>query len=161
MKALCKNEAKVGLELCDVPEPTIGSRDVLIKVEKTGVCGTDLHIYNWDEWAQGAVKVPNVIGHEFVGSIVETGKDVHDFSVGQRVSGEGHLVCGRCRNCMAGRRHLCRETRGVGVNHPGCFAEYIALPETNLWLHPEDVNQDVAAIFDPFGNAVQIGRAHV
>lgn len=154
MKALCKNEAKVGLELCDVPEPEIGSRDVLIKVEKTGVCGTDLHIYNWDEWAQGAVKVPNVIGHEFVGSIVETGADVLDFKVGQRVSGEGHLVCGRCRNCMAGRRHLCRETRGVGVNHPGCFAQYIALPETNLWLHPEGVNPDVAAIFDPFGNAV-------
>jgi len=154
MKALCKNEAKVGLELCDVPVPKIGSRDVLIKVEKTGVCGTDLHIYNWDQWAQGAVKVPNVIGHEFVGSIVETGTDVLDFKVGQRVSGEGHLVCGRCRNCMAGRRHLCRETRGVGVNHPGCFAEYIALPETNLWLHPEDVNPDVASIFDPFGNAV-------
>lgn len=154
MKALCKNEAKLGLELCDVPEPEIGSRDVLIKVEKTGVCGTDLHIYNWDEWAQGAVKVPNVIGHEFVGSIVETGTDVLDFKVGQRVSGEGHLVCGRCRNCMAGRRHLCRETRGVGVNHPGCFAQYIALPETNLWLHSDRVSSDVASIFDPFGNAV-------
>ncbi|MDX1680560.1 MAG: L-threonine 3-dehydrogenase [Akkermansiaceae bacterium] len=154
MKALCKNEAKPGLELCDVPEPKIGSREVLIQVEKTGVCGTDLHIYNWDEWAQQAVKVPNVIGHEFVGRIVELGKDVHDFKVGQLVSGEGHLVCGRCRNCMAGRRHQCRETRGVGVNHPGCFAEYIALPDSNLWLHREDINLDVASIFDPFGNAV-------
>ncbi len=154
MKALVKNKAEAGLELCEVPEPEIGSRDVLIRVEKTGVCGTDLHIYNWDTWAQSAVKVPNVIGHEFVGRIVELGRDVTDFKVGDLVSGEGHLVCGRCRNCMAGRRHLCRETRGVGVNHPGCFAEYIALPVSNLWLHRPDVDPDVAAIFDPFGNAV-------
>jgi len=154
MKALVKRRSEKGLVLEDVPEPKIGSREVLIKVEKTGVCGTDLHIYNWDAWAQKAVKVPNVIGHEFVGRIVELGEDVVDFSVGDLVSGEGHLVCGRCRNCMAGRRHLCRETRGVGVNHPGCFAEYIALPDTNLWEHHGEVDLDVASIFDPFGNAV-------
>lgn len=154
MKALVKSRAEKGLTLQDVPEPVAGPREVIIKVEKTGVCGTDLHIYNWDEWAQKAVKVPNVVGHEFVGRIVEIGEDVVDFSVGDLVSGEGHLVCGRCRNCMAGRRHLCRETRGVGVNHPGCFAEYIALPDTNLWEHHGDVDLDVAAIFDPFGNAV-------
>jgi threonine 3-dehydrogenase len=154
MKALVKARAEKGLTLQDVPEPEAGSREVIIKVEKTGVCGTDLHIYNWDDWAQKAVKVPNIIGHEFVGRIVEIGKDVVDFSVGDLVSGEGHLVCGHCRNCMAGRRHLCRETRGVGVNHPGCFAEYIALPVSNLWEHHPEVDPEVAAIFDPFGNAV-------
>jgi threonine 3-dehydrogenase len=154
MKALVKNRAEQGLILADVPEPQPGPREVVIKVAKTGVCGTDLHIYNWDAWAQKAVKVPNVIGHEFVGRIVEIGDDVVDFSVGDLVSGEGHLVCGRCRNCMAGRRHLCRETRGVGVNHPGCFAEYIALPVANLWEHDQRVDLEVASIFDPFGNAV-------
>ncbi|PXA05303.1 L-threonine 3-dehydrogenase [Coraliomargarita sinensis] len=154
MKALVKTHAEKGLTLQDVPEPKAGSREVVIKVEKTGVCGTDLHIYNWDEWAQKAVKVPNIIGHEFVGRIVEIGNDVVDFSLGDLVSGEGHLVCGHCRNCMAGRRHLCRETRGVGVNHPGCFAEYITLPVTNLWEHHGDVDLEVASIFDPFGNAV-------
>ncbi|MEM9235914.1 MAG: L-threonine 3-dehydrogenase [Verrucomicrobiota bacterium] len=153
MKALVKSKAEPGIELCDVPEPEVGVNDVLIKVERTGICGTDLHIYNWDAWAQSAVPVPLVIGHEFVGRIVEFGPNVTDFELGDLVSGEGHLVCGRCRNCMAGRRHLCKNTRGVGVNHPGAFAEYIVLPVTNVWRHSPDIALDVAAIFDPFGNA--------
>jgi threonine 3-dehydrogenase len=153
MKALVKSSAAPGLELQDVPEPEIGINDVLIEVDRTGICGTDLHIYNWDAWAQGAVPTPLVIGHEFVGRIVEMGSNVTDCKVGDVVSGEGHLVCGRCRNCMAGRRHLCKDTRGVGVNTPGAFAEYIALPVTNVWHHSPSVPLDVAAIFDPFGNA--------
>lgn len=153
MKALVKTSAAPGLHLQDVPDPEIGINDVLIQVDRTGICGTDLHIYNWDAWAQSAVPTPLVIGHEFVGRIVEIGKNVTDCKIGDVVSGEGHLVCGRCRNCMAGRRHLCKDTRGVGVNHPGAFAEYIALPVTNVWHHSPDVPLDVAAIFDPFGNA--------
>jgi threonine 3-dehydrogenase len=153
MKALVKSKSAPGLELLDVPEPKIGINDVLIQVDRTGICGTDLHIYNWDAWAQSAVPTPLVIGHEFVGRIVEIGANVSDCKVGDIVSGEGHLVCGRCRNCMAGRRHLCKETRGVGVNHPGAFAEYIALPVTNVWHQSPNVPLDVAAIFDPFGNA--------
>jgi threonine 3-dehydrogenase len=154
MKALVKSRAEPGLWLQDVPEPTIGINDLLIRVLRTGICGTDLHIYDWDAWAQRTVPVPLVIGHEFVGEIVEVGSNVNDFHPGDLVSGEGHLVCGRCRNCMAGRRHLCAHTQGVGVNRAGAFAEYIALPMTNVWRHHDGIDLDVAAIFDPFGNAV-------
>ncbi len=154
MKALVKAERKPGLWLQDVPEPEIGINDVLIEVLRTGICGTDLHIYKWDEWAQRTIPVPMHIGHEFVGRIVKTGSNVNDFNEGEIVSGEGHVVCGRCRNCMAGRRHLCAHTQGVGVNRAGAFAEYIALPMTNIWRHSNGIDLDVAAIFDPFGNAV-------
>src|SRR6516165_10816507 len=154
MKALVKARAEPGLELEDVSVPAFGRDDVLIRVLRTGVCGTDLHIYDWDGWAQANVPVPLVVGHEFVGEVVEAGADVRELHPGDLVSGEGHLVCGRCRNCMAGRRVQCAHTKGVGVNHPGAFAEYIALPATNAWRHPPDINLDVAAIFDPFGNAV-------
>jgi L-threonine 3-dehydrogenase len=154
MKALVKAHAKSGLWLEDVPEPVIGINDVLIRVRYTGICGTDVHIYNWDEWAQRTIPVPMTIGHEFVGEIVKVGANVNDFHPGDIVSGEGHVVCGRCRNCLAGRRHLCAATSGVGVNRPGAFAEFIALPMTNIWRHHPDINQEVAAIFDPFGNAV-------
>ena len=153
MKALVKKESKPGLWLEDIESPTVDINDVLIKVHKTGICGTDLHIYNWDEWAQQTIPVPMAIGHEFVGEVVETGDNVTDFHPGEIVSGEGHVVCGRCRNCLAGRRHLCAETQGIGVNRPGAFAEYISLPMTNVWHHREGVNPEVAAIFDPFGNA--------
>ena len=154
MKALVKARAEPGLGLEDVPVPTIGRDDVLIRVLRTGVCGTDLHIYEWDGWAQANVPVPLVIGHEFVGEVVDVGSDVRELHSGDLVSGEGHLVCGRCRNCMAGRRVQCAHTKGVGVNYPGAFAEYIALPAANAWRHPPDIDLDVAAIFDPFGNAV-------
>jgi threonine 3-dehydrogenase len=154
MKALVKNNSKRGLWLEDVPEPQIGINDVLIKVNRTGICGTDLHIYNWDAWAQKTIPVPMVVGHEFVGTIVEVGSNVKDFFPGEIVSGEGHVVCGRCRNCLAGRRHLCADTKGIGVNRPGAFAEYISLPMTNVWHHKPDIDLDVASIFDPFGNAV-------
>ena len=154
MKALVKAKAEPGLVLEDVPEPQISRDDVLIRVLRTGVCGTDLHIYEWDGWAKANVPVPVVVGHEFVGEIVDIGADVHDLQRGDLVSGEGHLVCGRCRNCMAGRRVQCAHTKGVGVNYPGAFAEFIALPATNVWRHPPDIDLDVAAIFDPFGNAV-------
>jgi len=154
MKALVKREAKPGLWLEEVPEPTIGINDVLIKVDRTGICGTDVHIYKWDAWAQKTIPMPMVVGHEFVGEIVAVGSNVTDFHVGEIASGEGHVVCGRCRNCLAGRRHLCADTKGVGVNRPGAFAEYISLPMTNVWQHKRDVDRDVAAIFDPFGNAV-------
>ncbi len=154
MKALVKKKAEVGLWLEDVAVPAPGINDVLIKVLKTGICGTDVHIYKWDAWAQKTIPVPMVVGHEFVGRVVEVGSNVNDFSVGQLVSGEGHVVCGRCRNCMAGRRHLCAHTSGVGVNRPGAFAEYISLPMANVWVHPETIDRDVASIFDPFGNAV-------
>ncbi len=153
MKALLKRYEKPGLWLEDVPEPTIGINDVLIRVQLTGICGTDLHIYQWDDWAQRTIPAPMVIGHEFVGEIVEVGSNVSDFSPGELVSGEGHVVCGRCRNCLAGRRHLCAHTQGVGVNRPGAFAEYIALPMSNIWRHSASVCRDIAAIFDPFGNA--------
>ena len=138
----------------DVPIPAVGVNDVLIKVKRTGICGTDLHIYHWDAWAQKTIPVPLTIGHEFVGEIVEVGGNVTDFFPGEIVSGEGHVVCGRCRNCLAGRRHLCKDTSGVGVNRPGAFAEFIALPMTNVWHHRPGIDLDVAAIFDPFGNAV-------
>lgn len=138
----------------EVPVPTIGINDVLIKVDRTGICGTDVHIYKWDDWAQKTIPVPMVVGHEFVGEIVEVGSNVVDYTPGEIVSGEGHVVCGRCRNCFAGRRHLCAHTKGVGVNRPGAFAEYISLPMTNIWHHDDSIDRDVASIFDPFGNAV-------
>lgn len=154
MQALVKHTRGVGLELQEVPFPKIGINDCLIRVEKTGICGTDLHIYNWDSWAQKTIPVPMVVGHEFVGEIVEVGSNVTDFFPGEIVSGEGHVVCGRCRNCLAGRRHLCKDTSGVGVNRTGAFAEYISLPMTNVWHHRPDIDRDIASIFDPLGNAV-------
>lgn len=154
MKALVKSKRAPGLWLEDVPKPQIGINDVLIQVLRTGICGTDLHIYKWDDWSQKTIPVPMAIGHEFVGRIVEVGSNVIDFHPGEIVSGEGHVVCGRCRNCMAGRRHLCAHTQGVGVNRAGAFAEFISLPMTNIWRHDAGVDLDVAAIFDPFGNAV-------
>ena len=154
MKALVKSKAEQGLWLEDIAEPKVGINDVLVRVRYTGICGTDVHIYDWDEWAQKTIPVPMAIGHEFVGEIVSGGSNVNDFFPGDIVSGEGHVVCGRCRNCLAGRRHLCASTKGVGVNRPGAFAELISLPMTNIWRHNPGVNQEVAAIFDPFGNAV-------
>ncbi|GAA4110102.1 MULTISPECIES: L-threonine 3-dehydrogenase [Streptomyces] len=154
MKALVKQHARPGLWLMDVPEPEAGPGDVLIKVLRTGICGTDLHIRSWDGWAQGAVRTPLVLGHEFVGEVAAIGADVQDIAVGDLVSGEGHLVCGKCRNCLAGRRHLCRSTIGLGVGRDGAFAEYVALPASNVWVHRTKVDLDIAAIFDPFGNAV-------
>ncbi len=159
MRALVKARAERGLWLEDVPEPEYGINDVLIRVRRTGICGTDVHIYQWDEWAQQTIPVPMVIGHEFVGEIAAVGSNVSDFHVGDLVSGEGHVVCGRCRNCLAGRRHLCAHTSGVGVNRPGAFAEYIALPMTNIWRHHTGVPEEIAAIFDPFGNAVHTALA--
>ena len=154
MKALLKRDAKVGLRLEDVPEPEIGINDVLIKIDRTGICGTDVHIYSWDAWAQETIPVPMVVGHEFVGEIVDVGSNVSDFKPGEIVSGEGHVVCGRCRNCLAGRRHYCADSKAVGVNRPGAFAEYLALPMTNVWHQEDSIDRDIAAIFDPFGNAV-------
>jgi threonine 3-dehydrogenase len=154
LKGLVKSQDAPGLWLEDIPEPTIGINDVLIRVTHTGICGTDVHIYNWDDWARATIPVPMAIGHEFVGEIVAVGSNVIDFHPGEVVSGEGHVVCGRCRNCLAGRRHLCAHTKGVGVNRPGAFAEYIALPMSNIWRHNPGINREVAAIFDPFGNAV-------
>jgi threonine 3-dehydrogenase len=154
MKALVKSRSERGLWLEDVPEPEIGINDVKIRVLLTGICGTDLHIYEWDDWAKSTIKVPLVIGHEFVGEIVAVGSNVADYRTGELVSGEGHVVCGRCRNCLAGRRHLCAHTMGVGVNRAGAFAEYIVLPMSNIWRHNPKINTEIAAIFDPFGNAV-------
>ncbi|HEV2135680.1 MAG TPA: L-threonine 3-dehydrogenase [Terracidiphilus sp.] len=154
MKALVKSKAERGLWLEEIPDPVIGINDVLVRVRYTGICGTDLHIYQWDEWARKTIPVPMAIGHEFVGEIVAVGSNVNDFFPGDLVSGEGHVVCGRCRNCLAGRRHLCATTQGVGVNRPGAFAELISLPMSNIWRHHHGINQEVAAIFDPFGNAV-------
>src|SRR5438270_242017 len=154
MKAVVKARAEPGLWLEDVPVPEVRGDDVLIRVLKASICGTDVHIYDWDEWAQKTIPVPMVIGHEFVGEIVEVGSNVNDFHPGDIVSGEGHVTCGRCRNCLAGRRHLCAFTSGVGVNRPGAFAEFVTLPMSNIWRHEPNVNREVAAIFDPFGNAV-------
>jgi threonine 3-dehydrogenase len=154
MRAIVKQRPEPGLEMREVPEPEIGINDVLIRVVRTGICGTDLHIDDWNEWAQQTVPVPLVIGHEFVGEVVEVGSNVSGFAIGDLVSGEGHVVCGRCRNCMAGRRHLCADAKGIGVNRPGAFAELIALPMTNVWHHDPGIDRDVAAVFDPFGNAV-------
>src|ERR1700716_4677514 len=154
MKALVKRKTEPGLWLEDVPKPEIGVNDVLIRVERTGICGTDLHIYKWDDWARKTIPVPMVVGHEFVGEIVAVGSNATDFHAGEIVSGEGHLVCGRCRNCLAGRRHLCNKTSGVGVNRPGAFAEYVAIPETNVWSADPKIPLDVLSCFDPLGNAV-------
>lgn len=154
MKALVKRESEKGLWLEDVAEPEVGINDVLVKINRTAICGTDMHIYNWDSWAQATIPVPMVVGHEFVGEIVDVGSNVNDFRAGQIVSGEGHLVCGRCRNCLAGRRHLCAFTSGVGVDRSGAFAQYLALPMSNVWEHGPGIDLDVAALFDPLGNAV-------
>ncbi len=160
MRALAKTQAAPGLDIIEVPDPVIGINAVLIKVLRTGICGTDLHIESWDAWAQEHIKPALVIGHEFVGEVVQVGSNVNDFHPGQIVSGEGHLTCGRCRNCMAGRRHLCAHTAGLGVDRPGAFAEYVALPMTNVWAHHEGIDLDIAAIFDPFGNATHTALSH-
>ncbi len=154
MRALVKSKAETGLWLEEVPVPEPGINDVRIEVLRTGICGTDVHIYAWDAWAQKTIPVPLVVGHEFVGRVVDVGANVMDFHPGDVVSGEGHVVCGRCRNCFAGRRHLCRDTKGIGVNRPGAYAEYLVLPMTNVWVHDPAIPRDVEAIFDPFGNAV-------
>ena len=159
MKALVKSQAEPGLWLEEVPEPGVGINDVKIRVDRTGVCGTDVHIHRWDAWARRTIPVPLVIGHEFVGEVAEVGSNVTGFQPGDTVSGEGHVVCGRCRNCMAGRRQLCAHTIGLGVQRPGAFAEYVVLPMTNVWHHWPGVPEDVAAIFDPFGNAVHTALA--
>ena len=153
MKALVKKYAKPGLWMEEVPVPEIGINDVLIKIEKTAICGTDVHIWNWDAWSQKTIPVPMTIGHEFVGTVEAVGANVRDVTIGEVVSGEGHLVCGRCRNCLAGRRHLCKDTKGVGVNRAGCFAEYLAIPVTNVWHADPRISKDLLSIFDPFGNA--------
>jgi len=154
MKALVKAKAEPGIWMEEVPVPEPGPSDVLIKIKKTAICGTDVHIYNWDEWAQATIPVPMVVGHEFCGEIVDTGPAATKYARGLRVSGEGHIVCGACRNCRAGRGHLCRNTLGVGVNRPGAFAEYLCIPEHNVFVLPDDVPDEIASIFDPFGNAV-------
>ena len=154
MRALVKARAEPGIWMEEVPVPEIGPNEVLIKVRRSAICGTDIHIYNWDQWAARTVPVPMVVGHEFVGEVAELGSSVTGYEVGQRVSGEGHIVCGQCRNCRAGRGHLCRNTLGVGVHRPGSFAEYVALPAHNVVAIPDDVPDEIAAIFDPLGNAV-------
>jgi threonine 3-dehydrogenase len=159
MQALVKTAAAPGLELREVPEPRIGINDVLVRVHKTGICGTDLHIEAWDAWAQDAIRPPLIVGHEFVGEIVEVGANVNDFGAGDLVSGEGHVVCGRCRHCLAGRRELCANSIGLGVGRDGAFAEFVAMPMTNIWHHWPGVDEEVAAIFDPFGNAVHTALA--
>ena len=154
MKALSKLHAQPGLWLTDVDQPSPGHNDLLIRIHKTAICGTDMHIYHWDEWSQKTIPVPMVVGHEYAGEVVELGQEVRGFAVGDRVSGEGHITCGHCRNCRAGRRHLCRNTVGVGVNRPGCFAEYLVIPAYNAFKLPDEISDDLAAVFDPFGNAV-------
>ncbi len=153
MKALIKQKPEKGISLEDVDIPTIGNNDLLVKIRKTAICGTDLHIYNWDAWAQHTIKPPMTIGHEFVGEVVDKGSDVKGFKIGERVSGEGHIVCGVCRSCRAGRRHLCINAVGIGVNRNGCFAEYLSLPASNAWHVDPEVPDEIAAYFDPFGNA--------
>ena len=154
MKALVKAKAEPGIWMQDVPVPEIGPNDVLIKVRKASICGTDIHIWNWDAWSQKTIKIPMVIGHEFMGEIAKLGDEVTGFQVGERVSGEGHITCGHCRNCRAGKRHLCRNTVGLGVNRPGCFAEYVALPAFNVFRVPKEIPDEIASFFDPLGNAV-------
>lgn len=154
MKALVKKEAKEGLWMEDVPIPDIGNNDVLVKIQKTAICGTDIHIYNWDEWAQKTIPVPMTIGHEFAGVVAELGANVTGLNVGDIVSGEGHIVCERCRNCLAGRRHLCPNTIGIGVNRTGCFAEYLSIPAKNVFKPSQEISTDLLACFDPYGNAV-------
>ncbi len=153
MKSLVKAKAEPGLWLEDVSVPEIGPNDVLVRIRKTAICGTDVHIYNWDKWSQQTIPVPMTVGHEFIGDVAEVGSEVQGIARGDRVSGEGHITCGHCRNCRAGRRHLCRNTVGVGVNRPGCFAEYLAIPAVNTFKLPPDIPDDIGAILDPFGNA--------
>lgn len=153
MKALLKKEPREGLWLEQVPVPEVGINDVLIKIRKTSICGTDVHIYNWDQWSQKTIKTPMVIGHEFVGTVEKTGSNVHDFQVDDLVSGEGHVVCGRCRNCLAGRRHLCKDPTGIGIDRDGAYAEYLAIPVTNVWYCDPTIPADVLCCFDPLGNA--------
>ncbi len=153
MKALVKKEKRPGIWMEEVPQPSIGHNDLLIRIEKTAICGTDVHIYHWDDWAQRTIPVPMVVGHEFVGHVAQVGSAVTDYVEGDRVTGEGHITCGHCRNCRAGRRHLCRNTLGVGVNRPGCFGEYLSLPASNAFKVPPDISSELASIFDPFGNA--------
>ena len=159
MKALVKARAEPGIWMQDVPEPKVGHNDVLIKVHRSAICGTDMHIYNWDAWAQKSVPVPMAVGHEYAGEIVEIGSEVYGFKVGDRVSGEGHITCGHCRNCRAGRRHLCRNTSGVGVNRPGAFAEYLKIPAANVFALPEAIDDEIASILDPLGNATHTALA--
>jgi threonine 3-dehydrogenase len=159
MKALVKQQAAPGIWLEDIPEPKVGPNDVLIKIARTAICGTDMHIYNWDAWAQKTIPVPMAVGHEYSGQIVEVGSEVRGLKSGDRVSGEGHITCGYCRNCRAGRRHLCRNTVGVGVNRPGAFAEYLAIPAVNAFKLPESIADDIASILDPFGNATHTALA--
>lgn len=154
MKSLSKLKSEKGIWMVDSPIPTIGPNDLLIKIRKTAICGTDMHIFNWDEWSQNTIPVPMIVGHEYVGEVVEIGQEVAGFSIGDRVSGEGHITCGHCRNCRAGRRHLCRNTTGVGVNRQGAFAEYLVIPAFNAFKIPDNISDQMAAIFDPFGNAV-------
>ncbi len=159
MKALAKLRDEPGIWLTEVPEPEIGHNDLLIRIRKTSICGTDVHIYNWDEWARETIAVPMVVGHEYVGEVVGIGQEVRGFEIGDRVSGEGHITCGHCRNCRAGRRHLCRNSYGVGVNRQGAFAEYLVIPAFNAFRLPKEIGDDIAAIFDPFGNAVHTALA--
>ena len=154
MKSLVKVKAERGIWLEDSPKPEVGHNDLLIKIRKTAICGTDMHIYNWDEWSQNTIPVPMVVGHEYVGEVVGMGQEVKGFEIGDRVSGEGHITCGHCRNCRAGRRHLCRNTEGVGVNRPGAFAEFLVIPAFNAFKIPHNISDELASIFDPFGNAV-------
>ena len=154
MKSLVKARREPGIWMQDTAEPEVGHNDLLIKIRKTAICGTDMHIYNWDEWSQKTIPVPMVVGHEYVGEVVGMGQEVAGFKIGDRVSGEGHITCGHCRNCRAGRRHLCRNTEGVGVNRAGAFAEYLVIPAFNAFRIPDNISDDVASIFDPFGNAV-------
>lgn len=154
MKALSKLKAETGIWMTRVAKPKVGHNDLLIKIRKTAICGTDMHIYNWDDWAQATIPVPMVVGHEYVGEVVDMGAEVRGFNIGDRVSGEGHITCGHCRNCRAGRVHLCRNTVGVGVNREGSFAEYLVIPAFNAFKIPDNISDDLASIFDPFGNAV-------
>lgn len=159
MRALAKLQPAVGLEMTEVDRPVVGHNDILIRIRKTAICGTDIHIWKWDDWAARTIPVPMHVGHEYVGEIVELGQEVAGFKIGDRVSGEGHITCGYCRNCRAGRRHLCRNTSGVGVNRPGAFADYLVIPAFNAFRIPDDVSDDLAAIFDPFGNATHTALA--
>lgn len=159
MKSLVKAKREPGIWLQDIDKPSYGVNDVLIKIEKTAICGTDIHIYTWDDWAKATIPVPMTVGHEFYGEIVAVGSEVVGFCPGQRVSGEGHLTCGQCRNCRAGRRHLCRNTQGVGVNRAGCFAEYLAIPASNVMLLPDNITAEQASILDPLGNATHCALA--
>ncbi|MDX1901487.1 MAG: L-threonine 3-dehydrogenase [Gammaproteobacteria bacterium] len=160
MKTLSKLKPEPGIWMSEADKPSIGATDLLVKIKKTAICGTDLHIYKWDEWAQKTIPVPMHVGHEFAGEIVEIGKDVKGFKIGDRVSGEGHITCGHCRNCRAGKTHLCRNTVGIGVNRPGCFAEYLSIPAFNAFKIPADISDELAAIFDPFGNAVHTALSY-